>query len=110
MTISVAKKRFIFGLGLGTMHENQPLTGGRERILRLDTLKLHKSWQRILVKNIENSWAAAIFPLGIISENRFEFLIFGGQRESFTPTSRCYILNTNLADFSQTTIYPHEPL
>ena len=91
--------RFVFVFG-GVDGDGQTKDVRFERVLRLDTLKLGKGWDSIEIPNpsLENGSGYGVFPLDFKNE-KFEFLVFGGESTDGTLMGRTCIFRTSLTNF-----------
>jgi len=79
MAVTTLKKRYIYTFG-GRSANNAMHAEKKEVFTRLDTLRMHRGWEELTLKprKSEPGCDYGVMPLGPISDDKFEFLVFGG--------------------------------
>ena len=83
MAVATLKKRYIYTFG-GRKASNlyaQNTSYDKSVFTRLDTLRMDRGWEVLLTRHTYANYYGygfGVMPLGPISDDKFEFLVFGG--------------------------------
>jgi hypothetical protein len=104
MAVTTLKKRYIYTFG-GRSANNAMHAEKKEVFTRLDTLRMHRGWEELTLKprKSEPGCDYGVMPLGPISDDKFEFLVFGGWIKGKGSQGRQAVFTTSIKDFAAST-------